>query len=320
MTSKARNLADVISGNFDIPSSALDNAIPADGSITPSKLDRAYVNKAGDSMTGALAVGGSGTPATTLDVKTTGANVLTSVLTTGISDLNFRLGAMNGVAGGTNTSMAKLGLFYLGVGESSTIDFIRGGGATDGAIGFRTNGIERMRMRTDGTLLNSSGSPMLRQTGAVLQVVHVDFATYQAFTVPANVNQSQATGLTATITPSSANSRILAICSVNLGHGGSSTVVRSLLQRTGPATANSVLSVSAENTAWSTVIYTPTPQIMYANESLSWLDSPGSTAACTYTLQIGGNTAGSVVYINGASGYAPTWGGTSHLTLLEIAA
>jgi hypothetical protein len=47
--------------------------------------------------------------------------------------------------------MAKLGLFYLGVGESSTIDFIRGGGATDGAIGFRSAGTERMRIRADGS-------------------------------------------------------------------------------------------------------------------------------------------------------------------------
>jgi hypothetical protein len=118
--------------------------------------DAEFVKKAGDTMTGTLklpsvAVGGTATPATPLDVQTQGANVLTSVLTTGIDDLNFRMGAMNGVAGGAGTSMAKMGLFYLGAGESSTIDFIRGGGATDGSIGFRSAGNERMRIRADGS-------------------------------------------------------------------------------------------------------------------------------------------------------------------------
>ena len=118
--------------------------------------EQRFVNTAGDTMTGtlklpSLSVGGTANAATTLDVQTQGANVLTSVLTTGIDDLNFRMGAMNGVAGGTGTSMAKLGLFYLGTGESSTIDFIRGGGATDGAIAFRSAGTERMRIRADGS-------------------------------------------------------------------------------------------------------------------------------------------------------------------------
>lgn len=36
--SNARNLANIISGGFDIPSAALDNAVPADGSITAAKL------------------------------------------------------------------------------------------------------------------------------------------------------------------------------------------------------------------------------------------------------------------------------------------
>jgi hypothetical protein len=155
--------------------------------------------------------------------------------------------------------------------------------------------------------------------GAVLQVVHVDYTAFQSFTTPSNTNQSQATGLTATITPSSTNSKILAICSMNVGHDGSSSVVRTLLQRTGPSTANSPLTGATNNTAWSTVIYIPTPSVMYPNDSITWLDTPSSTAACTYTLRIGGNTAGSPSYLNGAAGYGSGWGGTSHLTLLEIA-
>lgn len=36
--SNARNLANITSGAYDIPSAALDNAVPADGSITAAKL------------------------------------------------------------------------------------------------------------------------------------------------------------------------------------------------------------------------------------------------------------------------------------------
>tara|TARA_B100000212_G_scaffold212219_1_gene160377 strand:- start:924 stop:1688 length:765 start_codon:yes stop_codon:yes gene_type:complete len=38
MMTRARNFADVISGNFAIPSGSLGNAVPADGSITTAKL------------------------------------------------------------------------------------------------------------------------------------------------------------------------------------------------------------------------------------------------------------------------------------------
>jgi hypothetical protein len=104
----------------------------------------------GGSMPGALGIGGSSAPVTTLDVQTTGANVLTSVFTTGLSDLNFRLGAMNGIAGSTGTTQGKLGLFYLGTGEVATIDFLRGATSTDGSFAFRTSGITRATLNNSG--------------------------------------------------------------------------------------------------------------------------------------------------------------------------
>ena len=157
--------------------------------------------------------------------------------------------------------------------------------------------------------------------GAVLQVVHFDFATQQAFTVPANVDSSQATGLTASITPTSSASKILVMCSANLGHNGSvASVVRAFIQRTGPATANNTLSQSSSNTTFSHVVYIPAAEIMWPNTVMNWLDSPNSTSPCTYTLRIGGNTATSVVGLNKAIQYAAAWGSVSHLTLMEIAA
>lgn len=157
-------------------------------------------------------------------------------------------------------------------------------------------------------------------SGSVLQVVHFDFATQQAFTVPANVELSQATGLTATITPSSSTSKILVMCSANLSHNGTvASVVRAIIQRTGPSTANNTLSQATSNTNFSHVIYTSASgEFMWPNTVMNWLDSPGSTSPCTYTLRIGGNTASSVVGLNKSIHYGAAWGSVSHLTLMEI--
>ena len=160
----------------------------------------------------------------------------------------------------------------------------------------------------------------LQRAGNVLQVVHVDYNTIQTFTVPANVEQSQATGLVASITPKSATSKILVLCSANLGHAGASTVVRALVQRTGPATANATLSTNSATSNWTAATFIPTPNWMAQNSAIHWLDSPNTTAACTYTLRIGGNVAAQIVYLNTQAGYANQWGGVSYMTLLEIAA
>ena len=101
-------------------------------------------------FSGSVVAGGTGAAAATLDVQTTGANAVTSLYTTGLSDLNFRIGSMNGVAGSAGTSQGKLGLFYLGVGETATIDFRRGATTTDGSFAFRTSGTDRATLDNSG--------------------------------------------------------------------------------------------------------------------------------------------------------------------------
>jgi hypothetical protein len=93
---------------------------------------------------------GTSSPYTTLDVGTQGASTVTSLFTTGVSDLNFRIGFANGVSGSTGSSQGKVGLFYLGTGEAATVEFIRGGGATDASMAFRTNSSERARIFATG--------------------------------------------------------------------------------------------------------------------------------------------------------------------------
>ena len=105
-------------------------------------------------FSGSAVVGGGNAPAVSFDVQTTGANALTSLFTTGLTDLNFRIGAMNGVTGGAaGTTQGKLGLFYLGTGEVATIDFLRGATSTDGSFAFRTSGINRATLDNSGNFV-----------------------------------------------------------------------------------------------------------------------------------------------------------------------
>ena len=106
-----------------------------------------------------IAVGGANSPVTNLDVQTTGADALTSTFTTGVSDLNFRAGFMNGVAGSTGSMQARVGLFYLGQGEVATIGMYRGGGATDGSLALRTAGNDRLTVTSAGRVGIGVGSP-----------------------------------------------------------------------------------------------------------------------------------------------------------------
>lgn len=132
------------------------SAIVASGGVAGNVTGNVTGNVAGSSgaFSGSVVAGGSAAAAVTLDVQTTGANALTSAFTTGLTDLNFRLGAMNGVTGGTaGTSQGKLGLFYLGTGETATIDFRRGATSTDGSIAFRTSGSDRATLDNSGNFV-----------------------------------------------------------------------------------------------------------------------------------------------------------------------
>jgi hypothetical protein len=62
--SNARNLADIVTGNFDVPLGALDNVPPSNdasalttGTLDTARLAYTPVNKAGDTITGNLVVG-----------------------------------------------------------------------------------------------------------------------------------------------------------------------------------------------------------------------------------------------------------------------
>ena len=151
----------------------------------------------------------------------------------------------------------------------------------------------------------------------IVQMVQVDYNTYQTFAGSTGVYSD--TGLTASITPRFATSKILVFCSAQMGHAGG-TVVRGRVIRTGPSTVYSAFAAAAESTTSTTTQYNQhTTSYMGPNSTIQFFDSPATTSACTYTLQIANNTTSAAIYLNGYNDYTTSWGGTSHLTLWEIA-
>lgn len=151
----------------------------------------------------------------------------------------------------------------------------------------------------------------------ILQVVSV--AKTDTFAASASANTWQdVTGLAATITPKSATSKILIWVQLNTGSETGVVSVRSKVQRgttdiyvgdaSGSRTRTSTASVSAATTVSSDVII--------------YLDSPATTSATTYKVQINANAA-SVVYVNRARTNTDAAGfdlSASSITLMEISA
>ena len=136
-------------------------------------------------------------------------------------------------------------------------------------------------------------------TGAVLQVVNVNYSTDTSTTSTSYVD----TGLTATITPSSASNKILIIVSQAFGKSSTNSYVDINLLRAG----TSIVSEWVNNLAFTN----STDSASYGH-SLTYLDSPNTTSATIYKTQFLSPTAETVqVQINSS---------VSSITLMEIKA
>ena len=140
--------------------------------------------------------------------------------------------------------------------------------------------------------------------GHVIQVLQLVWPTYQQI----SVNTYTATGLTQSITPKSASSKILVNISVNSGNSGSNAAENAFALYRG--------SSLIETYERGIFAYDPGGAQVHvdANIFLSLLDSPNTTSATTYTLY--GKTSSGNLRFNDhiSSGF-----GQSTMTLMEIA-
>ena len=191
--------------------------------------------------------------------------------------------------------------------------------ARDTAIPSPIEGMVVYLKDTDG-LLSYSGTAWVPAAsgaslgaGTVLQVVQA--VTTDVFSASvARGASTAATGLSVTITPRATSSRILVLFTVVIGLGNSQPTYLTLMRSASASdyrgdaagTRQRVSSVAEQGEA-----------------SGSYLDSPNTTSATTYSLDIShGNTSTSTVYVNRLIGYSDnTEVGTfaSSITVMEIA-
>ena len=148
-----------------------------------------------------------------------------------------------------------------------------------------------------------SASAVQASSGRVLQVVQTTYSTSISTTSTSFVS----TGITASITPSSASNKVLCIVDVNgVGKSGGNGNID--LQLVRGSTVISSFEGIAGNTSTTATNY-------IGNCGITYLDSPSTTSSTTYTVKYAADFAGTA-YINGAASSASM----SQITLMEIAA
>ena len=156
----------------------------------------------------------------------------------------------------------------------------------------------------DGDVLTAAQMNDLRGAFRVLQIVYGTTSTV----VSSSSNTYVDTGLTATITPSSATSKVLVIVSQNGCQKSDVSAISRLNIRLFRGATN-ILQVVED------VLFTGTAlQLVAPSAMATYLDSPATTSATTYKTQFmnGGNAASVQVQFNNTN--------ASTITLMEISA
>ena len=155
------------------------------------------------------------------------------------------------------------------------------------------------------TLPTLTGTMLTNKTaGTVLQVVS---ATYSTITSTSTTTYADS-GLTVSITPSSATSKVLVLVSINgVNKSGVDCCLNARLNRDATSISN-ITGLAA---------YTGTTATGTGSAAFNYLDSPASTSSTTYKVQIASSNATRSVSIND---YAAVLGSVSAITVMEIAA
>jgi hypothetical protein len=176
-----------------------------------------------------------------------------------------------------------------------------------------------MTMIIDGTNgLTFNNSTVQASAGQVLQVVSTILTT--SFTASVNNSFSAVTGLTASITPKFSTSKVFVLITMTVG--SDTNYLNAQLTRGGTAISGALATGNGSRSAGTNSIWPPQAYGTYPL-SISYLDSPATTSATTYGVQIGNNAGAATLCVNQSqedSNSASRTRGTSTITVMEIAA
>jgi hypothetical protein len=150
-----------------------------------------------------------------------------------------------------------------------------------------------------------AGKPILNSTGSILAVYYVRSSSTQTIT---SNTPTAVTGLTLTVTPSSSSSQFLVSCCTQFGGNGTYTNNRAHIFRG----ETSLIEMSCYE-----VDYANNSQVYPTN--LTYLDSPSTTSAITYTVRAAAANNSSGIFLNAnTSGVANViFGNTAHTQISE---
>jgi len=162
-------------------------------------------------------------------------------------------------------------------------------------------------------------------TGSVLQVVQT--AKTDTFVTSASATDTAVTGLTVSITPTSSSSKILVFCNLGIAaenaQGGAAKLTRTI----GGSTTQLSLADAAGSRArgsFAGSAYRGNSSnylLMLWHQSLTYLDSPATTSATTYGVQVSSISTGTYINRTGDdSNSGDMYRGVSYITVMEIAA
>jgi len=170
---------------------------------------------------------------------------------------------------------------------------------------------------TSGTILTNSS------VGTVLQVVS---STKTDTFSTSSQTSSDVTGLSVTITPTSASNKILIMFNVQVGYP--SSLAGPLMQLLRNSTAICIGDTASNRPRVSSGTYTGdftvSVQASMISSSNTFVDSPATTSAVTYKIQLASSTSGTAVYINRSVADRDTTyydqRAASSITVMEISA
>ena len=175
--------------------------------------------------------------------------------------------------------------------------------------------VETLKGLTSGANANTvtvGSGQTLYAPGHVIQVVQ----TYKtdAFSMTTATTETDITGLSVTITPSSASSKVLVTCTVHWSADASQNSV--ILLKRGSTTIGSGTSGSVKN-GFSMANQGVTDNRLVMPSNIMYLDSPSTTSATTY--KIAAWTDNSVLLGVNRRATNTEYGMSSHITAMEIA-
>jgi len=201
-----------------------------------------------------------------------------------------------------------------------------------GVLQLQSNGVTALstsgaNVTIAGTLATAAQSIAKASlpTGSVLQVVQG--IKTDTFVSSATVTDTAVTGLTVSITPTSSSSKILVFCNLGIGsensQGGAAKLTRTIgatvtqLSLADVAGSRSRSSFAGSAYRGNASNYTN----MLWHQSITYLDSPSTTSATTYGVQVSSINIGTFINRTEADTNSnDTFRGVSYITVMEIAA